>query len=716
MGISQYLQWLKNKYDDIFLSSDSVFELLDDINLYIDANGLLYGSKERVLSGLKNKHTESELESMITTQVINDIARLVNEFEYKDNVRRLNVKRLVVTFDGLAPMAKIQQQRQRRYRTQHSESKDKPQYYNTIQFTAGTTTVNRITNAVKEALLKDVTRFPEEIIFSSELNRGEGEQKIFNYISSQEDDRVNVIHGLDNDLFMLSLLMTKKIYLYKEGFDKPFVDMGLARKSIKNDLYSEEKHKKNSNLYLHDFIVMSLFLGNDFIPKAPSLSNRRQAGNLLYDIYKDIDEPLCKIASVKEGKKTITRVEMNPEGIKLFLYSLAHREPDMLKDLSYTRNISDKTFEPIDELKGLSSYNKYKLFNMFRTRWYKTVFGKKVHLRDDSIIKEIIPDWVDFESHPQDMVEQYMKILTWTHRYYIDGNDAIDWNYFYPYWFAPLFRDIYDSYGRNYKIDLSKQVPPLETEAKRELSNENPKPRAKKLDEEITINYDAISYKDPKYNLSHQLLAVIPPESFKYVPLALQDMKDFMSPLFDLYPVLFKEWYGGGGAESSIPLIPMANMKRIIDAVKSVKNLDLWNAETEDDTIIEEGVRQRIIVPDKKKVIKPDYNVKLKNENVSRGTSNPRDSKKVFTKSETVGLEAERNNPKRRNDEKVKESKPAEDVDIPSDITKAILERMRKEREEEESEKSTSKPAKKQPYVRRGRKYPPGGRPYVERG
>ena len=61
------------------------------------------------------------------------------------------------------------------------------------------------------------------VIISNSSSPGEGEQKIFRHIRNTEDDEsINVIHGLDADLFMLSLLtLPKQIYLYREFDLKP---------------------------------------------------------------------------------------------------------------------------------------------------------------------------------------------------------------------------------------------------------------------------------------------------------------------------------------------------------------------------------------------------------------------------------------------------------------------------------------------------------------
>ena len=57
-------------------------------------------------------------------------------------------------------------------------------------------------------------------ILSDSLDNGEGEYKIFNYITSNNlnENKNNVIYGLDADLIMLSLLKSNNIYLLRKTY------------------------------------------------------------------------------------------------------------------------------------------------------------------------------------------------------------------------------------------------------------------------------------------------------------------------------------------------------------------------------------------------------------------------------------------------------------------------------------------------------------------
>ena len=87
-------------------------------------------------------------------------------------------------------------------------------------------------------------------ILSDSLDNGEGEYKIFNYITSNNlnENKNNVIYGLDADLIMLSLLKSNNIYLLYEPMflelgnkDDPFLFVNI------NNL------KNNIKLFYNDF-------------------------------------------------------------------------------------------------------------------------------------------------------------------------------------------------------------------------------------------------------------------------------------------------------------------------------------------------------------------------------------------------------------------------------------------------------------------------------
>ena len=71
--------------------------------------------------------------------------------------------------------------------------------------------------------------YPIKTIFNDSSIHGEGEHKIMQYLKKINESDINIVHGLDADLIMLSMIKSNKIYLLRErteynieGFDSEF--------------------------------------------------------------------------------------------------------------------------------------------------------------------------------------------------------------------------------------------------------------------------------------------------------------------------------------------------------------------------------------------------------------------------------------------------------------------------------------------------------------
>ena len=126
MGIPYYFYYLTTKYKNIIIDS-----LPDNINIYaIDFNGIIHGEavnetdEDKLIVNLWNK--------------INDYNSL-----YKPN-------KLLICIDGVAPFAKIIQQRKRRYLTVYKNKIDKiVSKWDTNCISPGTKFMKKLDNYIK---------------------------------------------------------------------------------------------------------------------------------------------------------------------------------------------------------------------------------------------------------------------------------------------------------------------------------------------------------------------------------------------------------------------------------------------------------------------------------------------------------------------------------------------------------------------------------------
>jgi len=241
-------------------------------------------------------------------------------------------KLFFMAVDGVAPRAKMNQQRARRFRTaldaENAREKaikeglelPKEAAFDSNCITPGTEFMARLTQQLKYFVNKKVTEDADwqnvEVVLSGHEVPGEGEHKIMEYIrqaKSQTEYDPNVrhcIYGLDADLIMLGLL----------SHDPHFC---LLREEVTFGRQSQKKSKEleHQNFYLmhlcvvreylelefqqmkepgalsfsfdmerviDDFILMAFFVGNDFLPNLPHLHINEGALSLMFETYKTV--------------------------------------------------------------------------------------------------------------------------------------------------------------------------------------------------------------------------------------------------------------------------------------------------------------------------------------------------------------------------------------------------------------------------------------------
>ena len=237
-----------------------------------------------------------------------------------------------MAIDGVAPRAKMNQQRARRFRTaldaERAREKaikagaemPKESPFDSNCITPGTEFMARLTQQLKYFISKKASEDSDwqgvEVVLSGHEVPGEGEHKIMEYIrqaKSQPNYNPNVRHclyGLDADLIMLGLL----------SHDPHFC---LLREEVTFGRASKQKSKEleHQNFYLmhlcvvreylelefqqlnepgvldfpfdveriiDDFILMAFFVGNDFLPNLPHLHINEGALALMFDTYKKV--------------------------------------------------------------------------------------------------------------------------------------------------------------------------------------------------------------------------------------------------------------------------------------------------------------------------------------------------------------------------------------------------------------------------------------------
>ena len=197
MGIPYYFYHLTKKYRNIIIN-----ELPTDIQIYaIDFNGIIHPEAHK---DLNNPNKE---------QLFINLWNKINH--YNDT---FNPDKMLICIDGVAPLAKIIQQRKRRYLYIYKNKIDEIDVkWDTNAISTGTQFMDNLDEFIQMKIEKEnKTSF----ILNGSKTEGEGEHKIFNYFKNIDDSKSIIINGLDADLIILSLISgLSNIYLMRENKD-----------------------------------------------------------------------------------------------------------------------------------------------------------------------------------------------------------------------------------------------------------------------------------------------------------------------------------------------------------------------------------------------------------------------------------------------------------------------------------------------------------------
>ncbi|KAI3907489.1 hypothetical protein MKW92_049328 [Papaver armeniacum] len=359
MGVPSFYRWLVHRYpnvivnakearaagDEVINSSDPNPNGIEFDHLYLDMNGIIHPCF----------HPEDD-------QVYIYILLVLSIYS-ADGCTTLSL-----FVDGVAPRAKMNQQRSRRFRTAkdaemaeaHEEMIRKefegegrsvlPKLQSEVSdsniITPGTEFMERLSKAlqfyVRSRLNNDPGWKHVKVILSDANVPGEGEHKVMNFIRLQRNlpgydpNTRHCLYGLDADLIMLALASHEPHFailrevncatevtqvqrpspsiqsLVKKPYQ--FLQIWTLREYLELDLrISDPPFAIDIEKIIDDFILMCFFAGNDFLPHVPSLNINEGAIDLLMAVYKDkfrsLGGYLVDMQKVKEKKASYMKLK-----------------------------------------------------------------------------------------------------------------------------------------------------------------------------------------------------------------------------------------------------------------------------------------------------------------------------------------------------------------------------------------------------------------------
>ena len=325
-------------------------------NLYLDVNGVIH----------KRAHNNSVItmcRERLQEDIFYDIFCYIDELVHLIKPR----KTLMISADGVAPRAKMNQQRTRRFRKTDTDPKeleslrrqglDPEKMFDSNSISAGTEFMFELSKAfdvfVKEKIQSDSLWKGLKVIVTGSDVPGEGEHKIIEYIRNFKNsdeyspDFKHCLYGLDADLIMLSLIThepnicilredafsvkksasdstQRDTIKIKEPFE--FIYVSVLREYLELEfleIKTKLKVEYNIERIIDDFIFFCFFIGNDFLPNLNTLDIDHGALDQIFMYYKEV-LPTIDDYITYHGKIDFKKAE------KIFAY-LANQEMTTLQ-------------------------------------------------------------------------------------------------------------------------------------------------------------------------------------------------------------------------------------------------------------------------------------------------------------------------------------------------------------------------------------------------
>jgi 5'-3' exonuclease len=391
MGIPSYFAYLLRHHKAIVKQYNG--QKVD--NLYLDSNSIVYDVVRTI--PFPNPDFDARLIQAVCEKI-------------KSYLDLVQPKRVFIAFDGVPPMAKMKQQRERRYKSvMHAEG---PAGWNTVQITPGTTFMHQLDSALK-TFFEPISKSYVFFRLSTSEEPGEGEHKIFEHVrSTPHMGQTTLVYGLDSDLIILALNHLKygNIQLLREA---PAFKTRGGLHILDVPLLSCEIRKLLGQSKLADYIFLTLFLGNDFMPHFPALNLRTTGFDTLIQTYQ---------ATIRASEHLFTDDIQWPNVYK-FIAALAARESvDIGREYKSRARIVDQTSVNTPMVLREMEHYINPLDPHWESRYYTALFQS--------------------ERYPvcQQSSELFLQMLDWNMKYYTNG--CPDWDLYYAYMYPPLLVDL----------------------------------------------------------------------------------------------------------------------------------------------------------------------------------------------------------------------------------------------------------------------------------
>lgn len=330
-------------------------------NFYLDMNGIIHNCTHPCDGDVHFRITETEM----FEDIFNYISTLFNIIKPREY--------FFLAVDGVAPRAKMNQQRGRRFRSakeaydrekaaiEKGQTLPTEQRFDSNCITPGTEFMVKLNETLKQFIKMKLSTDPNwqrvKVILSGHETPGEGEHKVMDFIRYQRSQpgynsaTRHCLYGLDTDLIMLGLsshepnfmLLREEIkFTGKKNdatkgksnrVDPSKINFNVLYLSLLRDYIEQDFLPLKPNLsfkfdlesIIDDWILICFLIGNDFIPHIPHFHVHKNALPRILEVYQ---ATLLKLDGYMNEKGVL-----NLKRFKIFAKVLSQADFDNYKAL-----------------------------------------------------------------------------------------------------------------------------------------------------------------------------------------------------------------------------------------------------------------------------------------------------------------------------------------------------------------------------------------------
>jgi 5'-3' exonuclease len=429
--------------------------------LFMDFNCLIYHCLHRADTPVyPGEAGREEWEQQFITAIVQYCLKVIKEVAPRSGV--------FIAIDGVVPMAKMRQQRLRRFKSiwlkkeeakANANANAKANGWDTNAITPGTLFMKKLHTGLADMIRH---KGKSSWILSTSDQPGEGEHKLLAEWRSGKYQGHFAVYGLDADLIVLSLLgqeqcqLSNEIWLFREEIEKGQITydaMGeeqfewFSIHALRDWLSTEFSYNPLSEgqsilprfqrgmdpqvkrQFILNYACAMSVLGNDFLPSSLGLKIREEGHAELLNLLR-VQEPLVDS----------TTLEISLSGLTSLFARLVTQETDRIETYVAKKRMTARALAgtlcplgdnnwPLAQVAEeclVNPANKRNLATDWQTRYFQHFFpGHRTPAHRDAIC------------------ESYLYGIQWIWAYYTGQTSSVCFNWYYPHSLPPLWEWIY---------------------------------------------------------------------------------------------------------------------------------------------------------------------------------------------------------------------------------------------------------------------------------